>query len=916
MDEILDTLGGVKKVAEMSGRSHRMKRRKDGTLAYVARCEELRCSHDGANMVEQVLFQKGAKKYCIVTEVASAGISLHADRRQVRKDFQPPRRTMISVELPWGADKAIQCFGRVHRANQLVPPRFIMMCTPLGGEVRFISAIARRMKLLGALTKGDRMTSMGGGADQHMSDFDVNNPYGVRALETLYLDTVRPKGQAPDLLALYEGLPFLGAEGEGEASGRWPLWEDFAAEAGEVWGRLNLREEFAEMMEKAREDRNKTGTTRESDSVNRFFNRLLMLEVHMQNALFDAFFAIYLELVRIDRANGVYDDGVETLNQSQGRWIRQIEEDRREVLYTDPVSGAETQYVRLRIDRGITWEAAKAAYDAQPRDNGSAEGFYAFRSREGAQPVYILVKERERVGGAGSSGATWLSRRRRKQYVVWRPDGCARSGHDAGLHTFSFDDFSDDRYERIRDDDTALDEVEEGWTRLYASSTTSRLDFEHVLTGDVLSAWRLASGPSKSKGGEGPALKIVRAVVQPKGLPIVGMRVAEKDLPELKYVLSCQHQSTREEHHEAKMRPSIRDVCVKGAEALIAKLSDAKEGTLQLTSWLDVHKQLAANELVPRSVDGLRGVQQAVERLVRRGFIAVEGGTITLKGSPGKMAAEELELKLFPEEFVADEEAQDEGSEDEGSDVGSCEGPPDDGMGAEDASDTGLDPGSAGEPRQKKDSHRALKSAEDGAQGAKRKALRAISTPAKARKTKQDAVSKSSRPKEPKRRRRKKEASASSDAVGSDDMFAELFGSDMESADAGEEEPCAKADPVPSGARKRQGAEMAKTLFGDTGEMDGAAADKKTEDGGVAVEPARGLWTYEVTGNKLGIRKSPDVGTAGAGYLTPGEFFKVTEQRPGKDGRTYLRLADGRGWAYDRSAKDIEKVVVRLIKSQ
>merc|ERR1712137_453238 len=98
---------------------------------------ELRCGVDGANLVEQALFQNGSKKICIVTEVASAGISLHADRRRVREGFRPPRRTMVSLELPWGADKAIQCFGRVHRANQLVPPRFIMLCLRLGGEVRF-----------------------------------------------------------------------------------------------------------------------------------------------------------------------------------------------------------------------------------------------------------------------------------------------------------------------------------------------------------------------------------------------------------------------------------------------------------------------------------------------------------------------------------------------------------------------------------------------------------------------------------------------------------------------------------------------------------------------------------------------------------------------------------------------------------
>ena len=30
---------------------------------------------------------------------------------------------------------------------------------------------------------------------------------------------------------------------------------------------------------------------------------------------------------------------------------------------------------------------------------------------------------------------------------------------------------------------------------------------------------------------------------------------------------------------------------------------------------------------------------------------------------------------------------------------------------------------------------------------------------------------------------------------------------------------------------------------------------------------------------------------------------------PSSDGRLYLRLADGSGWTYDRSAKDVTKVV-------
>jgi hypothetical protein len=88
------------------------------------------------------------------------------------------------------------------------------------------------------------------------------------------------------------------------------------------------------------------------------------------------------------------------------------------------------------------------------------------------------------------------------------------------------------------------------------------------------------------------------------------------------------------------------------------------------------------------------------------------------------------------------------------------------------------------------------------------------------------------------------------------------------------------------------------------------SAAKESETGSV--------WTYEVTGKKIGIRTGPGIDTEPQGeYIENGEMFNVVERvRGGGDVRVYLRLADGRGWAYDRSAKDDSKIVVDELGSK
>ncbi|MDY8110907.1 strawberry notch family protein [Fulvimarina sp. 2208YS6-2-32] len=269
---------GTDAVAEVTGRSRRVVRTKDGKLKVEKRPAS-------SNIAETQSFMDDDKRILIFSDAGGTGRSYHADCGAKNQRL----RVHYLLEPGWRADNAIQGLGRTHRTNQAQPPLFRPVATNVKGEKRFLSTIARRLDTLGAITRGQRQT---GGQGMFRAEDNLESPYARAALRRFFaaIHAGRIEACSLERFETMTGLELTGEDG-------------------------TLREDLP--------------------PIQRFLNRCLALTIEMQNAVFEAFTGILSDIVEAAIAGGTYDIGLETLKAERFTVTD------RQVIYED-ASGAMT----------------------------------------------------------------------------------------------------------------------------------------------------------------------------------------------------------------------------------------------------------------------------------------------------------------------------------------------------------------------------------------------------------------------------------------------------------------------------------------------------------------------------------------------------------------------------------------------
>lgn len=250
---------GTEAVAEVTGRSRRIVRKTKLGQSVLA-VENRPAS---ASLAEAQAFMDDKKNILVFSNAGGTGRSYHADLAAKNQR----KRIHYLLEAGWQADNAIQGLGRSNRTNQAQPPLFRPVTTDIRSEKRFLSTIARRLDSLGAITRGQRQT---GGQGMFRAEDNLETSYARQALRQLYVDIFAGRVKACTLFR-------------------------FESMTG-----LSLTDKQGSLLD-------------ELPPITTFLNRVLALQIAVQNALFAHFEGLHSDIIAGAVKAGTFEIGVETI---------------------------------------------------------------------------------------------------------------------------------------------------------------------------------------------------------------------------------------------------------------------------------------------------------------------------------------------------------------------------------------------------------------------------------------------------------------------------------------------------------------------------------------------------------------------------------------------------------------------------
>ena len=508
LDNLVALCGGHEHVAEMTGRKLHQVRDKSGKVKTISR------NHDEVNakmlnITEKQKFQNGEKLIAIISDAASTGISLQADKRVENQR----RRCHMTLELPWSADKAIQQFGRSHRANQSSAPLYRILMTPCGGECRFASSAAKRLLSLGALLKGDRNALDAG---QSLQAFDIDNDTGAKALKHMISCIVGSADPLPT-------VQFKGAEHAAAV-------EIIKREFVDI-GLAEVSDQKWVLVEKVAKNL----------KISTFLNRLLGMPINAQKVVFDYFSQTFEGVIKQLKQSGQYDRGVTDIT---GQSIIASPE-HNTVVHTCEMSGAETNVRLVQSDNGVSWHqvcAMKREFEESRREifQGTKQkgicGLYRadYGTRAKTNRPFVMFAREIRNNGRQDKDSL-----RNPQMMITRPN-CLNVGKMA-LDTIT------SNYVRIEphqfDEMIRMRELWHFWHEFFSSTCVhgkrcyharhgygcddgKRFSNNLLMCGATLPIWNHINDQlRRNKNDESSHLKVMRAQTT-LGEKIVGLRLA------------------------------------------------------------------------------------------------------------------------------------------------------------------------------------------------------------------------------------------------------------------------------------------------------------------------------------------------------------------------------------------------------